>query len=290
MNVYTFETETGKRFMTTAKSNVTIAGVEYVAETLHRTEYSLDPIVTKSNMTIFFPGDNEFARGFLTETTLSLTVVVGTMRGTPFFRGRLVTVEYTSDFNISLLFEPKVVLGNKTTGERRIFQRNCPYEVYNTRTCRAKEVRTRVRVIAVPSGRVLRVRFDTGDPSNGNRGDLRFNVIRINGDLTQGKANIGFLIGGLAIPTASSIVFEGRLYERRMWITNITDRVAMGSLVEFEMVLFRDHNVMVNETVDVMVGCKRTTASCRDVHDNIDNFGGFPGMTKASPFAGGFRS
>lgn len=290
MNVYTFETENGKRYMTSAKSNVTIAGIEYEATTLHRTEYSLDPIVTKSNLTIFLPGDNEFARSFLTETTLSLTVVIGTMRGTPFFRGRLVTVEYTSDFNISLLFEPKVVLGNKTTGERRIFQRNCPYEVYNKRTCRAPEVRTRVRVIDVPSSRALKVRYDTGDPGNGNRGDLRFNVIPIRGELTNSKANIGFLIGGIAVPTSSSIVFEGRLFERRMWITNITDRVAMGSLVEFEMILFREHSVLVNETVDVMVGCKRTTASCRDIHNNIENFGGFPGMTKASPFAGGLRS
>ena len=291
MNLYTFETEAEKVYLTTAKSNVTVAGIEYEAATLQRTDYSLDPIITKNNLTIFFPGDNEFARQFLTETTLSLTVVIASLRGTPFFRGRLVTVEYTDDFNISLLFEPKVILGNKVTGERRIFQRNCPFEVYNKKSCRAAEVRTGVRVIDVPSKRSIKVRYDTGDAGNGDRGDLRFNVIPINGDLTNGKANIGFLIGGLAIPSATSIILpDGTTAEYRHWITNITDRVAMGSLVEFEMILFRDHNIPVGETVFVMVGCKRTTASCRDIHDNLENFGGFPGMTKASPFAGGLRS
>ena len=285
MNLYTFKTENETIHMTSAKANVTIAGIEYKAETLKRTEYTLDPIITKNNITITVPGDNAFARQFLTETKLSLTVTIATIEGQPFYRGRLVTVEYTPDLNISLLFEPLVVLGNKSTGQRRIFQRNCPYELYG-KHCRAEPLWATVSVIEIPSTLAFKVRYDTRNAQNGDRGDLRYNVIPIRGTLTNSRANIGFLVGGIATPAAT----RGSPTERRIWITNITDRAAMGSLVEFTIISFRPHALSVGDAIDVTVGCKRTTASCGDVHDNLGNYGGFAGMVNASPFAGGLRN
>ena len=291
MNLYTFETEIETTRMTTAKANVTVAGLEYEARTLRRTEFTLDPIITKNNITITFPGDQRFAKRWLTETALSLKVTIATIEGQPFYRGRLVTVEYTPELNINLIFEPIVVLGSKTIGQRRMFQRNCPYDLYG-KHCRAKPLTTRVRVIETPSSLAFKVQYDTGNPDNGNRGDLRYNVIPIRGTLTNGRANIGFLVGGIAFESATRGIFlpDGSMSEgRRIWITNITDRAAMGSIVEFTIISFRPHALRVGDYVELAVGCKRSTASCREIHDNIDRFGGFPGMTKASPFAGGLR-
>ena len=290
MNLYTFTSEADVLHLTTNKTNVTVAGIEYERAHLKRSEYALDPIITKNNLTVMFPSDNTFARQFLTETTLSLTVVISTLEGTPFFRGRLVTVEYTPEFDISLVFEPKIVLGNKSTGQRRIYQRNCPYQLYGNH-CRARILYTTMRIIEVPSSLSMKVRYDTGNADNGNRGDFRYNVVPIHGSLTDGRVNIGFLVGGIAVNSATRFVLpDGSEGGRRLWITNITDRAAMGSIVEFTIVTFRRHNLIVGDSVDVSVGCKRTTASCREIHDNIENYGGFPGMTKASPFAGGLRS
>ena len=276
--------------MTSAKANVTVAGIEYTATTLQRTEYALDPIITKNTITITFPGDYQFARQFMTETTLSLTVVISTIEGTPFYRGKLVMVEYTPELNVALIFEPIVILGNKSTGQRRLFQRNCPYELYG-RHCQADPLYTNMNVIEVPSSLSFKVRYDTGNADNGNRGDERYNVIPIRGTLTNSKINIGFLVGGLVIPTATrGVLPDGTVVEHRRWITNITDRAAMGSIVEFTIITFRAHLLRVGDNVDVTVGCKRTTASCREIHANLENYGGFPSMTKASPFAGGLRN
>ena len=285
MNLYTFKTENETKTWTSAKADVEVAGITYKAMTLRRTDYTLDPIITKNNITITVPGDSAFARQFLTETKLSLTVTIATITGTPFYRGRLVTVEYTPDLNINLLFEPLVVLGNKSTGQRRIFQRNCPYELYGNH-CRADPLWTTMSVIETPSTLSFKVRYDTRNDQNGDRGDLRYNVIPIRGSLTNGRVNIGFLIGGLASPAAT----RGLPFERRIWITNITDRAAMGSIVEFTIISFRPHALRVGAIVDVTVGCKRTTASCGDIHDNLGNYGGFAGMVNASPFAGGLRN
>ena len=290
MNLYTFVSEADTLHLTSAKANVTVAGIEYTATTLQRTDYALDPIITKNNITVTFPGDYRFARQFMTETTLSLTVTIATLEGTPFYRGKLVMVEYTPEQNISLVFEPLIVLGNKSTGQRRMFQRNCPYELYGNH-CQAEPLTTTMRVIEVLSSLSFKVRYDTGNANNGDRGDFRYNVIPIRGTLTEGRVNIGHLVGGIAIPTATrGVLPDGQSVERRLWITNITDRAAMGSIVEFSIVTFRPHLLTVSEQVDVAVGCKRTTASCRDIHDNLDNYGGFPGMVNASPFAGGLRS
>ena len=291
MNLYTFKTENETLFMTTAKANVTVAGIEYESVTIRRTEYTLDPIITKNNITIEFPGDMQFARQWLTETALSLTVVIATIEGQPFYRGRLVTVEYTHDQKINLIFEPIVILGNKSTGQRRIFQRNCPYELYGNH-CRAQPLLARARVIETPSSLTFKVRYDTGNPVNGDRGDLRYNVIPIRGTLTDGRVNIGFLVGGIAYPAATYgiVLPDGSTSERRIWITNITDRAAMGSLIEFTIVSFRPHVLEINDDVLLTIGCKRTTASCGELHDNLGNYGGFPGMINASPFAGGLRS
>ena len=290
MNLYEFKTEGETLRLTSAKANVTIAGVEYTATSMHRTEYALDPIITKNTIVITFPGDFQFARQFMTETTLSLTVVISTIEGTPFYRGKLVMVEYTPELNVALIFEPIVILGNKSTGQRRLFQRNCPYELYGSH-CQAVPLGTTLRVIEVPSALAVKLRYDTGNADNGNRGDLRYNVIPIRGTLTNSRANIGFLVGGLLIPTASrGVLPDGRSVERRLWITNITDRAAMGSIVEFVALTFRAHSLRVGDQADVAVGCKRTTASCREIHNNIENYGGFPGMVNASPYAGGLRS
>ena len=273
MNLYTFSSNTQPtQYLTTAKADVTVAGQLYSSETLSRSRYVLDTIDKKNNMTITFSGDNSFARRFLRGRTGDrLSVIVATMTGLPFYRGRLATANYTGDNKIALTFEPPVRLDTQATGERRVYQRNCPYVLYDTTTCKALKRDHDVEVVANVSANKLRVRYDTRNTGNANR-DEPFDVLPVGST----RQNIGDLVGGL-------FVAGGQSY----WIVNLDDQTVATQYVFFTLELSRDHSVTVNTAAVCHFGCARTVDACRRLHFNIENYGGFPAMVRESPFSGG---
>ena len=133
----------------------------------------------------------------------------------------------------------------------------------------------------------LRVRFDTGNPNNDSRGDEAFAVLRTHYSTTA-DVGIGRLVGGLF--KSSEIGVDGDF-----WITKVFNPSVTGQYVDFSLELFRPHrttslyNTPVNIPANVSFGCLRTTNDCRVLHSNLENFGGFPGLVKVSPFHGGIR-
>ena len=275
MNLYAFTSNTQPaQYLTTAKADVTINGQRYTSTTMSRSRYMLDSIDKKNNMTITFAGDNTFARRFLRGRTGDrLSVIVSTMTGMPFYRGQLVTANYTQDNKVALTFEPPVRLDLQATGERRIYQRNCPYVLYDKATCQASKRNHDVTVTVVVTANKVRVRYDTGNTGNAAR-DNPFDVLPTIGSVTN--VNIGDLIGGL-------FVSGGQSY----WIVNIDDQTVATQYVFFTLELSRDHSVSVNDTGICNFGCARTVVACRDLHRNLQNYGGFPAMVRESPFSGG---
>ena len=272
MNLYTFTSNTQPtQYLTTAKGDVTVNGQLYQSESLSRSRYILDTIDKKNNLTITFPGDNTFARRYIRgRTGERLSVLIATMLGIPFYRGRLATADYLTDSNeIKLTFEPPIRLDSQATGERRVYQRNCPYVLYDPATCQAPKVAHNVLIISSVSANKVRVRYDTGNTGNASS-DKPFDI------LPPSSFSINELIGGL-------FVSGGQSY----WIVNLEDRTVATQYVFFTLELSRDHSVTVNTTAVCNFGCTRTVDACRRVHANIQNYGGFPAMVRESPFSGG---
>lgn len=271
MNLYKFSD--GSKF-TTAKAIVKIGEDVYMPRTMSRSRYVLDTLVKKNNIAIEFAGDDSFARNYLHTTTDKLTVSIALMNGVIFYRGNLITARYDKN-KIILTFQQLVRLGSDYSGERRIYQRNCPYELYG-RNCGATKKYHTLEFVNQVSKKIIAVRYDTGNPDNDNRGDEVFNVLPTIYDDTI-KASVVNLIGGLI----QSLGFN-------YWITKLITPVATGQYVDFSLELFSEF-LHEQPTVFASLGCLRTTSDCSALHGNIDNYGGFPGLTKLSPFSGGLR-
>ena len=277
MNLYTFAiNDEPTYYFTSAKADVTLNNQVYSSTTLRRTSYKLDSIETKNTLTVLFPGDNEFARDFIHPTRDTLKVDVALLDGTIFYRGRLVTASYNPNNQINLTFEPLVRLGLRVAGETRLFQSNCPFELYGV-NCRAIRRLHRVEVISI-SGKDVRVTYDTGNANNSSRPNS-LQVLPTYGGV---KAGIGSLVGGFLNK------FEGH---RDWWITDIKNPTASGSIVTFTVTIFTEPIGLkvADEAISVSFGCRRDKADCQYIHDNLQNYGGFPGMHIPSAFDGGIR-
>ena len=283
MNLYTFETQNRTVRLTTSKVNRMFDNELYTASTLKRSKYILDTVLTRNRVEITFPGDDQFARQFIHPNLDFLNVTIATLTGVTFYRGRLITVDYRQNM-IVMRFEPTIKLARKTLGERRIYQIHCPYVVYGD-NCGANRVRTDVTVTRVIDDYKVDVRFDTGDPRNFARMpfDQRFNVMPTSHRPPK-QVNVGRLSGGLL-----SVGDPGDDDYKQWWITKVEQAALDGQFVDLVLQLSRPYELAVGDVVQVSFGCKQTTSDCRDTHNNIINYGGFPAMKKISPFVGGLK-
>ena len=276
MNLYSFITHGAEpaRF-TTAKANLVVNGLTYKSRSMRRSSYTLDSIDTKNNITIMFPGDDDFARDFIHPTTETLQVEIALLDGSVFYRGELITISYNPNNTINMTFEPLIRIGLQTSGERRLFQPNCPYQLYSN-NCQATRLNHSVRVTAVANQDVTVV-YDTGSAGNALRADSLRIFPTVAG--VSKRADIGKLVGG---------IFKKE--ETEWWITDVKTPQPTGSSVAFTVTLFQPvDGIEVDDRVRVSFGCARNTDDCENVHINIANYGGFPGMIRPSAFDGGLR-
>lgn len=253
---------------------MTVDGVSYDPRTIQRTRYSQDSLGRKNNITLSFAGNDMFARQYLNPSTVDLGVDVATLTGVVFYRGKMIAVSYQDKNNtIAMVFEPTIRLDRRTMGERRLFQINCPYLVYDS-NCGATQVEHRMTVTAIRSTISVQLCFDTGNVNNATSNN-RFVVLPSTTGVNQ---NIGDLIGGLVKTTT-----------HEWWITNITGVTALTQFVYFDVVLFRPHSFTVNQSVNAVFGCKRVVSDCESLHNNLERYGGFPRQVRRSPFQGGLQ-
>ena len=296
MNLYYFKDEDNINTFTTAKSDTVVNGITYTPRAIKRSRYVLDSLVKKNNISITFAGDDDFALQYIHPTTLTLTVNISLLTGVIFYRGRLVTVRYQAN-KITMIFEQLVRLGSQYSGDRRLYQQNCPYELYGA-NCRAKEYRHSFTILTMPSPTTIRLRYTTPDISV-LTGDTALAVLRTEYDPNI-KVGISALSGGLLylrqpVEVTQFDIIPGKIY----WITKIDDLQVSKmvvdpsnphelKVVDFTVTTFRrydrdDYNI--GDTVYASFGCARTTSDCSTLHNNIKNYGGFAGL-KISPFTG----
>ena len=280
MNYYTFDTQDqGKLYYTTVKSSsaiVTFQGIDYTPTPIKRSRYVLDTLSAKNNMTIFFPGDHKLALKYIVPNKQRLTVSVADSNGIIFYRGELIEGRWQRN-EILLEFAPSLRI-KKTIGERRVYQRNCPYNLYGN-LCRARKTDISAIVKARPSSSNVIVSFNTGNTNN-YRASKPFDVLptRVSGTV----ANIGLLTGGLI-----------KLAQTEWWIVNAkpasTDPLD-GSLVNIDIQTFRQHALEINDNVLLNLGCRRDVGDCQLIFNNLHNYGGFGQMKRISPFEGGLEA
>lgn len=277
MNLYVFNPKGEMPVrMTTAKATLTVDGNSYLPTTLQRSKYALDSLGRKNNITVTFPGNNTFARRFITPTTVTLGVNIANLSGQTFFRGLLIAAGYEPRKNtINMVFEPIIRLDRRAMGERRLYQLDCNYLVYDD-NCGATRVRHDVTVTAIRDQFTVQLCFDTTNDANAGRGVNRFEVLP---SATGSLVNIGNLLGGLVETKITPAV--------SWWITNINNVTATGRFVYFDVTLFRRHGLTVSQAMTVSFGCKRTVTDCNLLFNNLKRYGGFPALTKQSPFQGG---
>ena len=298
MNLYYFKDEENTYTFTTAKSTTIVNGISYEPRTLQRTRYVLDSLVKKNNISLTFPDDDDFALQYIHPTTLNLTMTIALLTGVVFYRGRLVTVRWDKN-KIIMVFEQLIRLGSQYSGDRRLFQRTCPYELYGA-NCQATEYRHELTVVETPTPTTIRVRAQSLDTTV-LTGDASIQVLRTGSD-PSAKISIVSLLGGLLyleLPVVRPYLGDttaGKVY----WITKLSDiTVRLAAVdpsnpvavkhVDFTITVFRKYDVndvKVGDTVWSSFGCLRTTNDCKTLHDNITNYGGFAGLVKPSPFKG----
>ena len=303
MNLYKFETNIEKVLMTSAKTDITLANGEvYKQTTIKRSDFSLDSVLRKNTIDITFSGDHPFPRKFIHPTSAILSVTIADLNNRAFYKGVLITVDYTPNNTIILRFEPFFALHRRSFGERRMYQLHCPYAVYGTQcgairkifSCDVTEVdanndRKFVVKYQYYSQRHAQIQRAT-DP------DEQFNVfLRQGGNISRAYdyVNLGRFTGGLVDDRPPY-----RSNPLRWWITRVESPILStgtsgrgGSIyfISFVVYVSKPHNLKVNDTVYLSFGCKQTLSDCRDTHDNVVNYGGFPEMKKISPFEGGLR-
>ena len=268
MNIYTFIPldETPIR-MTSSKATITYDGNDYLPRTVERSPYALDSLSRKNNLKITFLGNDQFARRFLLPVKTVLKVSVAELTGEIIFRGTMISVQYDTRKNrITLIFEPSIRLDRRATGERRMYQIDCPYSLYGT-NCGATDTPLTCTISALRSNRKVQIRNAT----------TRTQISSIFRLPSGQRGSPNTLIGG-TLTTAKG----------KWWIINVENIVSDGTAVFFDVTLFRSQSVLaVNDSCTISFGCRRIPTDCETRFNNQERYGGFLSMTKESPFEGG---
>ena len=136
-------------------------------------------------------------------------------------------------------------------GDRRPFQRRCPFVLYDSLTCRATPQTTTARVISI-------------NPTK--------DVLVVSGISTF---SVGYFTGGVICPSAVySADNAGNRFISSHNKTTDGDQLRLSVGIE----------ISVGDTISVLAGCDRTWQTCYSKFDNIINFGGFPYLPIENPY------
>lgn len=246
-------------FYTNAEKAITFNGDEYIALPSEREKISTKGRGESREVTIEVPMDSavsELFRIFPPGHVVNVIIYQGHIQEDEdpgdwtdddqfgvIWTGRVL--EANRKKNSTVLTCENSEAGMKRVGLRRHWQWSCPLVLYGAR-CRAdKAAATVTTTVAAISGNSITL-------TSGWEGALT-------------KANF---LGGLFEWDSTA----GREYRTILSVSGDTVKLnaTVGSLA-------------VDDEVDVVLGCPHTLAGCRDVHDNIVNYGGQPYIPLKNP-------
>jgi len=231
-------------------SDVTYDGETYTAIPIRRGRIQQSNEMPKSEIEIRVPRNNpmigELVYG-LPEQAISLTIYrVQSSFSIVLWKGRLMSRTY--DGEEAVLKCVPIFSSLKRPAIRRRYQTNCPYTLYDLRSCR-----------------VVKGDFEEAESIS----DISENGLT----LTVPGADFldwGYLTGGWMSVTALGI--ERMIYE------HIGTTVRLARPVDFDYSVY---------SAKFYPGCNHTLGQCHDRFDNAANFGGFPVIPNRNPFGSG---
>ncbi|ASY68907.1 phage BR0599 family protein [Sinorhizobium fredii] len=244
---------------TDAEQDITYEGFTYVPKPITRDNVNSSGTLDKSTLQIRMPRDIELAEEFRVyppAQVMSLIIRQGHLSDPDSPReflvcwsGRVLSVGREGDECV-IAGEP-VSSSLRRPGLRRNYQLGCPHVLYGAQ-CQASEAAATVTAtVASISGTSITL----------NAGwDGAFDAAKF----TEGLVKWTNDTGGIEIRKILSV--SG-------------DTLSLGGLL-------RDLNA--SDTVSVILGCNHQMGDCRDLHDNIHNFGGCPWIPTKNPI--GFRN
>ena len=249
--------------VTSADADEVYNGETYISTACGRTEIEDKNQLSRANLDVSFPLDNEMARRWnrqIMEAVVSLTLFVKNSDGVYMtaWKGQLASVKPETSA-ITLVFE-SMFTSLRRSGLRRRCQRTCGHILYLDGCNLNKDdfaVKGTVKGIApqkiiVPEAAGYPDGYFTGGMVEGSDGALRFVINHIGEEITL-------------IRTLESIVDH---FKYNGWGMNWGNN--WGGFT----------------TCRLFPGCPRERQTCHDRFDNHLNFGGFPFMGGRNPFDG----
>ena len=249
--LYRFARETNTFLYTSADRDISFGGESYISIPIERDGFNQTQDLAKTSLTINMEGTELLPQLYVSSSPsqiVSLTIFGGheddpDNEVITLWKGRVVSTRFV--LNVAELTGESIITSLKRNGLRRLYQRNCPHQLYNSSTCRAS-----------------RAAFQT----NATLSSVSGNVVSATafGTLPSGRLTGGFL------------EWDNQGVVDRRWITNHT-----GSQVTLRLPI---PSIAAGANVRTFAGCARTLNVCINTFNNVENFGGMPWIPEKNPF------
>lgn len=246
---------TDRATITSSSDDVVFNGVTYVATAVKRSKILSRPNLLQNNVTIQLSVHDQLGLRLLMPVNKNLSNRLIIYRGADV--GSLVQIwggsliqQGCSGESVNFVYGGGGV-SIRQLGDRRPFQRRCPFVLYDTLTCRATPQTSSARVTAVNT---------TND------------IFLVSG---LDSFDVGYFTGGVLCP--NSVYSADNVGNRFISSHNKT---ATGSQLRVSV----PYSLNVGDEISVLAGCDRTWQTCYGKFNNIVNFGGFPFLPLEDPF------
>lgn len=250
--LFRFSREAQVFLYTSADRDIIFNNETYTSIPIEREEFEQTQDLAKSTVRINLDGAQLLPRLYIATSpsqSIGLTIFSG-HEGDPaneiiaIWKGRIISLSHAN--NRARIDAESIITSLRRNGLRRLYQRNCPYQLYDGATCRVNrnDFRVLATLNAVDGVTVSSAQF---------------------GSLAADQLTGGFLLWN-----------AGNFTERR-WITQHSGT---------DLTLRRPiPDLSVGAEVETFAGCDRTLNTCNVKFNNIENYGGMPWIPPVNPFA-----
>ena len=244
-----------RALLTSSSSEVVYSGDTYIPTAIKRSKILSRPNLLQNNVTIQLSVHERLPLELLAEVSKNLSHRLIIYRGesvgslSQIWAGNLIQ-QGCSGEAVNLTYGGGGV-ALRQLGDRRPFQRRCPFVLYDTRTCRATPQTATATVSEINTTR---------------------DVLSVSG---ISSATVGYYTGGVICP--SSVYDRGNAGNSFISSHNKTagyDQIRLTTPV----------SVSVGDSISLLAGCDRTWQTCYGKFNNIINFGGFPYLPLENPY------
>ena len=240
--------------ITSAPSDTSYAGETYISTPVKRTRIISKPDLLQNKVQLRLSVHTSLGLQLIRQVNNNLSNRLIIFRGDnstyqQIWAGSLT--EQSCNNEVAILTYGGGGVALRQLGDRRPFQRRCPFILYDPLTCRATEQFATCWVTAI-------------NPTN--------DVLLATG---LGNYEVGYFTGGVLCPSENySSDNIGNRFISSHNKTGTSDQLRLSTPVELSR----------GDRISVLAGCDRTWQICHSKFDNIINFGGFPYLPLANPY------